>query len=956
MAEIVGGIAYDVSLDTRQLLVDGRKVGRELDRVGSEGDKLQARFTKIASAISAAIGAIAIEGLVSKVITAQRQFDVMFASLKTMTGGVDQASAAWERLVKFAATTPYTLEQSVNGFVKLKALGLDPGERAMTSYGNTAAAMGKDLMQMIEAVADASTGEFERLKEFGIKAKVEGDKVALTFQGVTTKIGNNSRSITEYLIKIGEVQFGGAMSERMKTLDGDISNLQDSLAALYLSISQSGFGEAIAAGVRKASEAIAEVTASIKSGGLTDYFERLVPYIHAAEVAAITLSAVIAGRLVAAFVAAAAQAYATAAAIGAATIATNGFAAVVALLGGPIGIAVTGLALLAFNWDKIAGSARDAASISEDAAKRIESALKKGPSRATEDLTSQITEYQKQLGKAKQAVVNLKVGTYGKGDAKDIEDAQARVDALEDSIKKVRQAMYGVGAGPGRGSVNPPLISPALPDAPVDADAQRKLAAKRAAAQAYYEGLLADAQSGLAKIDAEEQKALTENQRHMAEDVTNAAIYAKAKTAIVAKYARERAVLEEKTAGDVAAMNIAMITDEAAKIEAVRAESFRSADAAEKLGVKTHADAERAKSLATFIAAQQQEALGERNAKARADAQLAITRSQEQKIALERDEAVRQAESSYKRGHMTFEEAEAAKTIAVQKSIEQQKALTTSRESTQIVTLRTRADGGDTQSQVDLIRAEAEAALKATEEARLKDLEASQIYADQKVAIVTRMNQQIADIEASAMTVQLAMAGNVAGQLYSLLQKAGKERTGLAKAAFLAEKAIAVATIIINTEVAAAKAQGQLGIFGIPLATMIRATGYASAGLVAGMAIGEVAGGRQYGGPVSSGSLYRVNETGKPEMFTGSNGSQYMLPTKSGNVTPADQVGGASGGWTINIHEAPAGTTATVNNEARVIDIAVGRAKAEIASEFASNTGQTWGALRGSSNVRGAGL
>jgi hypothetical protein len=39
--------------------------------------------------------------------------------------------------------------------------------------------MGKDMMQMIEAVADASTGEFERLKEFGIKASKQGDQVAL---------------------------------------------------------------------------------------------------------------------------------------------------------------------------------------------------------------------------------------------------------------------------------------------------------------------------------------------------------------------------------------------------------------------------------------------------------------------------------------------------------------------------------------------------------------------------------------------------------------------------------------------------------------------------------------------------------------------------------------------------------------------------------------------------------
>jgi hypothetical protein len=64
-------------------------------------------------------------------------------------------------------------------------------------------------------------------------------------------------------------------------------------------------------------------------------------------------------------------------------------------------------------------------------------------------------------------------------------------------------------------------------------------------------------------------------------------------------------------------------------------------------------------------------------------------------------------------------------------------------------------------------------------------------------------------------------------------------------------------------------------------------------------------------------------------------------------------VGGGSGGWVININNAPPGTTATVNNEARIIDVAVGRAKAEIAGEFRENSGPVWGALTSSSSVRG---
>lgn len=47
--------------------------------------------------------------------------------------------------------------------------------------------------------------------------------------------------------------------------------------------------------------------------------------------------------------------------------------------------------------------------------------------------------------------------------------------------------------------------------------------------------------------------------------------------------------------------------------------------------------------------------------------------------------------------------------------------------------------------------------------------------------------------------------------------------------------------IIANTEIAASKAGAELGIFGLPLAAVIRATGYANAGMVAGMGLAGMA-------------------------------------------------------------------------------------------------------------------
>ena len=121
---------------------------------------------------------------------------------------------------------------------------------------------------MIEAVADAATGEFERLKEFGIKSKSEGDKVSFTFQGVTTTIGKNAAEIERYLTSIGENQFAGAMEKRINTLDGALSNFGDTMDGLFREVSAAGVGSLIEEQVRTATAAMQELTDQVASGQL----------------------------------------------------------------------------------------------------------------------------------------------------------------------------------------------------------------------------------------------------------------------------------------------------------------------------------------------------------------------------------------------------------------------------------------------------------------------------------------------------------------------------------------------------------------------------------------------------------------------------------------------------------------------------------------------------------------
>lgn len=246
--------------DTASLIVRVSSTG--VDKTTSQLNGL----TKAAGAAAAAVVSLeTAKQVFSALVDSQRNFDKLNSGLITMTGSAENAAKAFSVLQQFAKETPYGLNQAVEGFTKLVALGLNPSKEALISYGNTAAAMGKDLNQMIEAVADASTFEFERLKEFGIKSSQQADTVSFTFRGVTTTVKKNSEEIQKYLLNIGNTDFAGAMETRSKTLDGQLSSLADSFDGLVLAVAQSGFGDAVGEQAATAEGAITALTDAIAS-------------------------------------------------------------------------------------------------------------------------------------------------------------------------------------------------------------------------------------------------------------------------------------------------------------------------------------------------------------------------------------------------------------------------------------------------------------------------------------------------------------------------------------------------------------------------------------------------------------------------------------------------------------------------------------------------------------------
>lgn len=221
----------------------------------------------------------------------------------------------------------------------------------------------------------------------------------------------------------------------------------------------------------------------------------------------------------------------------------------------------------------------------------------------------------------------------------------------------------------------------------------------------------------------------------------------------------------------------------------------------------------------------------------------------------------------------------------------------------------------------------------------------------------------------SAQDAMRALANTVLNEAVSALVQIGIQQIKnalVANTVAAADKARAAANgavyaASVSAQVAGMSAMAAQNAFAATAAIPIIGPGLApaaaAAAAAASAAIGApavatapVAGARQYGGPVDAGKLYRVNETGKPEMFTASNGSQYMMPTKSGSVTPADKVGGGAPVVIIENHGAPLQVQSqTFDQQSNTVRLAV----AAVADQISSNSGQVWTAMRSATNVQG---
>jgi hypothetical protein len=129
---------------------------------------------------------------------------------------------------KFAASTPFEIPQIIEATTRLQSYGLN-AKKSLGIIGDMASVMGKDLMSAVEAVADAQTGELERMKEFGITKRMIAEQAKLMKVSVTNSKGQitDQKAFNAVMFALMEKRFKGGMKLQSQTFNGMMSNVMD---------------------------------------------------------------------------------------------------------------------------------------------------------------------------------------------------------------------------------------------------------------------------------------------------------------------------------------------------------------------------------------------------------------------------------------------------------------------------------------------------------------------------------------------------------------------------------------------------------------------------------------------------------------------------------------------------------------------------------------------------------
>ncbi len=234
-----------MAVTLRELLVriDANTSG--LKKGLNDGEKQLDHFSNVAKNVGRTmLGVFAVDRVFSyikSIVQTTAEFEKLEAVLTSTLGSSSMAQKSFELIAKFAAKTPFSVQEVTQSFVKLANRGVVPAYHQLERMADVASVLGKPFEQLVEAILDVSNSK--RWTELGIKAENAGDKVRLTFRGVTKEVERTEAGVLGAIESFGNMQgVFGVTAKVAETTAGKLGELGDNALFLQKNLGDSQSG------------------------------------------------------------------------------------------------------------------------------------------------------------------------------------------------------------------------------------------------------------------------------------------------------------------------------------------------------------------------------------------------------------------------------------------------------------------------------------------------------------------------------------------------------------------------------------------------------------------------------------------------------------------------------------------------------------------------------------------
>ena len=173
-----------------------------------------------------------------------KQYEKTISNLSTSFGGnIAMAKAQFQELNNTINEIPQSFEEVTKATQTLRLFNFGTSQSDLVSLAKIAEGTGESFESLADAMGKFTEGNFNSLKRFGITAKDEGEKIALTFKGTTTEIQKDTESLQNYINNLANTEFATALDEQMNGLTGSYKRLQNAWGDLSLELYNSGVKE-----------------------------------------------------------------------------------------------------------------------------------------------------------------------------------------------------------------------------------------------------------------------------------------------------------------------------------------------------------------------------------------------------------------------------------------------------------------------------------------------------------------------------------------------------------------------------------------------------------------------------------------------------------------------------------------------------------------------------------------